>query len=88
MIAVSVSPPLEGFTDNFAEFIHKLLQVEHVHPSTSSTYSNLYNHPTRITEPVDTIKKQIKLSRKTGIPLGVVPGPERKTEEQTNNKGA
>ena len=87
MLTVSVSPLLEGFTDNFAEFSYKF-QVEHVHPSTSSTYSNLYNHPTRITEPVDTIKKQIKLSRKTGIPLGAVPGPERKTEEQTNNKGA
>jgi hypothetical protein len=26
-------------------------------------------------EPSDPLKKQIKLSKKTGIPLGVVPGP-------------
>ena len=40
-----------------------------------STYSNLYNHPTKIVEPSDPLKKQIKLSKKTGIPLGAVPGP-------------
>ena len=40
-----------------------------------STYSNLYNHPTKIVEPSDPLKKQIKLSKKTGIPLEVVPGP-------------
>lgn len=45
---------------------------------TSSTYSTLYNHPTRIVEPRATNFPngggKIELSRKTGIPLGVVPG--------------
>ncbi|XP_031553215.1 protein LTV1 homolog [Actinia tenebrosa] len=36
-----------------------------------STYSNLYNHPTLIKEPSKA--KQIKLSNKTGIPIGVLP---------------
>ena len=43
----------------------------------SSTYSTLYNHPTRITEHRATNLPnggKIKLSRKTGIPLGVLPG--------------
>merc|ERR1711974_512408 len=33
-----------------------------------STYSNLYNHPTLLDEP----KKQIKLSKKTGLPVDFV----------------
>ncbi|KAK3749693.1 hypothetical protein QZH41_014975 [Actinostola sp. cb2023] len=37
-----------------------------------STYSNLYNHPTLIKEMPKV--KPIKLSSKTGIPLGVLPG--------------
>ena len=54
-----------------------------------STYSNLYNHPTKIVEPTDSLKKQIKLSKKTGIPLGAVPGPVPKTLIQPpTNKGA
>ena len=52
-----------------------------------STYSNLYNHPTKITEPTDSVKKQIRLSRKTGIPLGAVPGPLPKTHNQPPNRG-
>jgi hypothetical protein len=47
-----------------------------------STYSTLYNHPTRILEPRVTDDGfdgrscgEIMLSRKTGIPLGVVHGP-------------
>ena len=42
--------------------------------STCSTYSTLYNHPTKIVEPPRAGGK-VKLSRKTGIPLGVIPGP-------------
>lgn len=47
----------------------------------SSTYSTLYNHPTRIVEPRTRTKRdsggdtEIKLSRKTGMPLGVISGP-------------
>ncbi|XP_018419936.1 PREDICTED: protein LTV1 homolog [Nanorana parkeri] len=37
-----------------------------------STYSNLYNHPQIIKDPPKT--KPIKVSAKTGIPLGVLPG--------------
>ncbi|CAI9562026.1 unnamed protein product [Staurois parvus] len=37
-----------------------------------STYSNLYNHPQLIKDPPKT--KPIKVSAKTGIPLGVLPG--------------
>ncbi|XP_075059198.1 protein LTV1 homolog [Mixophyes fleayi] len=37
-----------------------------------STYSNLYNHPQIIKDPPKT--KTIKVSAKTGIPLGVLPG--------------
>lgn len=43
-----------------------------------STHSTLYNHPTRIVEPrtrVSVGQGEIKLSRKTGMPLGVIPGP-------------
>lgn len=51
-----------------------------------STYSTLYNHPTRIVEPRTKASdggggggrndgKEINLSRKTGMPLGVIPGP-------------
>ncbi|XP_040285176.1 protein LTV1 homolog [Bufo bufo] len=36
-----------------------------------STYSNLYNHPQMIKDPPKA--KQIKVSTKTGIPLGVLP---------------
>lgn len=40
-----------------------------------STYSTLYNHPTRIVEPrTARVSSEIKLSRKTGMPLGVIPG--------------
>ncbi|KXJ14785.1 Protein LTV1-like [Exaiptasia diaphana] len=45
-----------------------------------STYSNLYNHPTLIKEAPK--NKSIKLSTKTGIPLGVIPG---KTSAKNNN---
>ena len=51
-----------------------------------STYSNLYNHPTKIVEPSDPLKKQIKLSKKTGIPLGAVPGPVPKELTETPSK--
>lgn len=37
-----------------------------------STYSNLYNHPTLILEP-PTRPKHVEISKKTGIPLGVLP---------------
>ena len=43
-----------------------------------STYSNLYNHPTKIVEPSSSRPKStptIALSKKTGIPLGTIPGP-------------
>ena len=35
-----------------------------------STYSNLYNHPAKITEPKG--PEKIKIDKKTGIPLGVI----------------
>ncbi|XP_043916020.1 protein LTV1 homolog [Protopterus annectens] len=37
-----------------------------------STYSNLYNHPTLIIEP-PTKTKLVEVSKKTGVPLGVLP---------------
>ncbi|XP_022091362.1 protein LTV1 homolog isoform X2 [Acanthaster planci] len=47
-----------------------------------STYSNLYNHPTTIKEPPK--NKSIKLSKKTGMPLDVLPtpGPTKKQQER------
>ncbi|XP_064383556.1 protein LTV1 homolog isoform X2 [Halichondria panicea] len=41
-----------------------------------STYSNLYNHPTKIVEPgtPSVTREQIKLSSKSNLPLGVIPG--------------
>ncbi|KAM5163091.1 protein LTV1 homolog [Mantella aurantiaca] len=47
-----------------------------------STYSNLYNHPKIIKDPPKT--KPIKVSAKTGIPLGVLPekGPSAKQVER------
>ncbi|XP_053316853.1 protein LTV1 homolog [Spea bombifrons] len=47
-----------------------------------STYSNLYNHPQIIKDPPK--QKAIKLSAKTGIPLGVLPsrGPTAKQVER------
>ena len=54
--------------------------LSHTHFSlTLSTYSNLYNHPTVISE--HSFPKQqrqlspISISKKTGVPLGVIPGP-------------
>lgn len=50
--------------------------------SPRSTYSTQYNHPTKIVEPTKVKvrtggngEKEIRLSKKTGIPLGVIPGP-------------
>ncbi|XP_038057454.1 protein LTV1 homolog [Patiria miniata] len=47
-----------------------------------STYSNLYNHPTTIKEPPK--NKSIKLSKKTGMPVDVLPapGPTKKQQER------
>ncbi|KAM9317109.1 protein LTV1 homolog [Gastrophryne carolinensis] len=47
-----------------------------------STYSNLYNHPQLIKDPPK--KKPIKVSSRTGIPLGVLPerGPTAKQVER------
>ncbi|XP_068135608.1 protein LTV1 homolog [Hyperolius riggenbachi] len=47
-----------------------------------STYSNLYNHPQTIKDPPK--KKPIKVSTRTGIPLGVLPdrGPTAKQVER------
>ncbi len=57
-----------------------------------STYSTLYNHPTKIVEPrSSTSVPKVKLSRKTGIPLGVIPGPTPKeniTKKSTHLKFA
>ncbi|XP_072906514.1 protein LTV1 homolog [Hemitrygon akajei] len=44
-----------------------------------STYSNLYNHPKLITDPPK--PKTIKVSCKTGIPLGVLPRPSLTTKQ-------
>lgn len=46
-----------------------------------STYSNLENHPTLIREEPKKKKKTIQLSKKTGIPIGVLPTKEKEEEE-------
>lgn len=46
-----------------------------------STYSNLENHPTLIREEPKKKKKTIQLSKKTGIPIGVLPTKEKEEED-------
>lgn len=41
--------------------------------SVVSTYSNIYNRPTVISERLQPANQSIKLSKKTGLPLGVLP---------------
>merc|ERR1712137_721452 len=48
-----------------------------------STYSNLYNHPTVLDAP----KKTIKLSSKTGAPVGFVGKNRIKEEEESDEEG-
>eukprot|EP01113_Clastostelium_recurvatum_P024419 TRINITY_DN2917_c2_g1_i1.p1 TRINITY_DN2917_c2_g1~~TRINITY_DN2917_c2_g1_i1.p1 ORF type:complete len:423 (-),score=155.67 TRINITY_DN2917_c2_g1_i1:89-1357(-) len=50
-----------------------------------STYSNLENHPRLI---VEAATHKIQLSRKTGIPLGVLPAKERKPKQEPPPKPA
>jgi len=52
--------------------------------SMTSTYSNLYNHPKLIEEPQE---KRIKLSVKTGIPIGVLPDKPKKQKPSRENLG-
>ena len=47
------------------------------------TYSNLYNHPTVLDAP----KKKIKLSSKTGAPVGFVGKNRIKEEEESDEEG-
>eukprot|EP00456_Euglypha_rotunda_P051723 TRINITY_DN4174_c0_g1_i5.p1 TRINITY_DN4174_c0_g1~~TRINITY_DN4174_c0_g1_i5.p1 ORF type:complete len:101 (+),score=30.79 TRINITY_DN4174_c0_g1_i5:349-651(+) len=52
-----------------------------------SKCSNLENHPTLIMEPRrPTPEKTIKLSKKTGIPLGVLPDKAKKEKEEESDE--
>ncbi|KAL9653843.1 hypothetical protein ABK040_012904 [Willaertia magna] len=48
-----------------------------------STYSSIYNHPSVIDDSLGKKKKQIKLSTKTGMPLGVLDNKNMTEEEVT-----
>jgi protein LTV1 len=51
-----------------------------------STYSNTENHPSMIVEKIPN-KNKIKLSAKTGLPLGVLPSKEPKQKQAQDNLG-
>ena len=61
----------------FSPYTHTLSLLLTPSLSLLSTYSNLYNHPTKIEEPSSSASRHslIPLSRKTGLPLGAIPGP-------------